>query len=292
MILARESDPSELARSRATGSVERVRWGAYLPVVPSQGRGRDARRRVLARIAAVQAQLAVDHWFSHESAAVIWGCDTVRLSGAVHLTQEGRPARRGRELLVRHHGGVPLDQRGVVHGLPVTSLERTLVDCAAMLPPDRALVIADSGLRLGADPATIDRLLVARAGARGVRRARTTLALADGRAESPGETLVRQVLSTSGIAVPEPQVPVVTHRGTFRLDLGWRTQRLGLEFDGFVKYSGAFGSTAAEVVFAEKQRQDAIEDEGWRVIRVTWDELSRPEALVARVARALAGARR
>jgi hypothetical protein len=288
VVLARRSDPAELARARAVGAVERVRWGAYLPVVPSQGRGRDARRRALARIAAVHAQLSVEHWFSHESAAVLWGCDTVRLSEDVHLLQQGRPARRGRERLVRHHGDLPVSHRGEARGLPVTSPERTLVDCAATLPQDRALVIVDSGLRLGADPATTETLLAARSGTRGIARARAVWALADARAESPGETLTRHVLHQRRLPPPDLQVPVATRRGVFRLDLGWPAQRLGLEFDGLVKYSGAFGRTAPEAVFAEKRRQDAIEDEGWRVVRVTWADLAAPAELADRVARALA----
>lgn len=171
--------------------------------------------------------------------------------------------------------------------LPVTSLARTLVDCASSLPADRALVIADSGLRLGASPEAVAAILADRPGARGVAQARTVLALADGRAQSPGETLTRWALHEHEVPAPELQLEVVTRRGHYFLDLGWREWRLGLEFDGFVKYSGEYGSTAAEVVFAEKQRQDAIEDEGWRLIRITWQDLHHPAALADRLRHAL-----
>ncbi|MCG7287132.1 endonuclease domain-containing protein [Cellulomonas sp. ACRRI] len=113
------------------------------------------------------------------------------------------------------------------------------------------------------------------------------IALADGRAQSPGETLLRWALRSGGLPPPELQVEVVTRRGRFFADLGWPALRVAVEFDGYVKYSGAFGSTAPEAVFAEKQRQDALEEEGWRVLRVTWDDLRAPAPLVARVARAL-----
>jgi len=287
VLLARRGDADALATGHRRGVVERVRWGAYLPAAPTQGPARDTRRRMLARMAAVDAQLTVPHWFSHESAAVLWGCDTVRLPEAVHLLQDGRPARRGRDAVVRHHGGVPAPERATVHGLPVTSLERTVLDCASSLTPDRALVIADSALRRGADAETVGRLLVRRAGRRGVARARSVLALADGRAESPGETLVRLAVHDHGLPAPDLQIPVRTRRGRFRLDLGWTARHLAVEFDGFVKYSGASGSTAPEVVFAEKQRQDALEDEGWRILRVTWDDLRAPVTLATRIARAL-----
>lgn len=287
VVLARRHDAHGLAARHRRGEVERVRWGAYLPSAPTQGPARDARRRMLARVEAVHAQLVVPHWFSHESAAVLWGCDTVRLPEAVHLTQDGRPARRGRDAVIRHHGGVPGPERAEVHGLPVTSPERTVLDCASSLTPDRALVIADSALRRGADADAIDRMLGARAGRRGVARARAVLALADGRAESSGESLVRLAVHDHGLPAPDLQVPVRTRRGRFLLDLGWVVPRVGVEFDGFVKYTGAFGSTAPEAVFAEKQRQDALEDEGWRILRATWDDLRTPVTLATRVARAL-----
>lgn len=292
VVLARRDDRDRIASLHARGDLERVGWGAYLPAVPSQGTGRDARRRALGRIAAVHAQLVVPHWFSHESAAVLWGFDAVRLSETVHLVQPGRPAARGRIEVVRHHGSLTTTERGTAQGLPVTSAERTVVDCACALPTDRALVIAGSALRQGTDADVVARMLGERAGRRGVARARGTLVLADGRAESPGETLVRLLLHDRGVPAPDLQVLIATRRGRFRVDLGWAGRRVALEFDGFVKYSGAHGSTAAEAVFAEKQRQDAIEDEGWRVLRVTWGDLRAPDMLAARVRSALARAPR
>ncbi|WP_217614257.1 hypothetical protein [Cellulomonas sp. GbtcB1] len=87
------------------------------------------------------------------------------------------------------------------------------------------------------------------------------IALADGRAQSPGETLLRWSLHSGGLPPPELQVEVVTRRGRFFLDLGWPVPRVAVE--------------------------DALEEEGWRVLRVTWDDLRAPAPLVARVARAL-----
>lgn len=286
VVLARGMDPGALARARRRGDVERVRWGAYVGARAPSGPGRDARRRVLAAIAAVHGQLTTGHWFSHESAAVLWGCDAVGLSGDVHLTQPGRPTVRTPGL-VRHHGSLPPADRATVHGLPVTSLARTLVDCACALSEDRALVVADSGLRLGAGVDRVRSALAERAGRRGIARAREVLALADGRSQSPGETLLRWHLRRAGVPEPDLQVAVPTRLGLFFLDLGWPGPRVGLEFDGFVKYSGELGSTAAEAVFAEKRRQDAVEDRGWRVLRATWDDLRAPDALATRVRRAL-----
>lgn len=287
VVLAREVDEAALRRARARGGVERVRRGAYVPAEDPRGPGRDERRRLLARTAGVHRQLRTTHWFSHESAAVLLGCDAVRVGGTVDVTQDGRPgvATPG---VVRHHGTLPEVDRTTAHGLPVTGLARTLVDCASTLPEDRGLVIADSALRLGADPDRIREIVSSSTGRRGIVRARRVVALADGRSQSPGETLARLHLHRSGVPAPDLQVQVGTRRGTFFLDLGWPARRVALEFDGLVKYSGELGSTAPEAVFAEKRRQDAIEDEGWRVLRATWSDLAAPVDLATRVRRALA----
>ncbi len=290
-MLVRETAASGV-RLRDQRSLERIRRGAYVARVPPLGPARDRRRLARARICAVHAQLRLEHWFSHESAAVLWGCDVVGLTGLVHVVQETRPHARGGDPVVRHYGRLLDEHRAEVDGFPVTSLARTVVDCAGSLPADRGLVVADSALRRGLDPTELADVVRSRAGTRGVARARLVLDAADGRAESPGETILRWALVAGGLPVPEPQVEVRTRRGLFRLDLGWPSAQVGVEFDGFVKYSGAFGSTAPEVVFAEKQRQDAIEDEGWRVLRVTWGDLRDTDALVRRVRRALTGRRR
>lgn len=287
VLLVRDAPPGG-GRLRTRAGLERVRRGAYVARLPSQGPARDRRALALARIRAVHAQLRVAKWFSHESAALLWGCDTVGLSGLVHVTQATRPRSRGDDPVVRHHTDLPAHERAEVGGLPVTSLARTVVDCACSLPADRALVIADSALRLGLDPGESATVLASRSGGRGVARAREILASADGRAQSPWETLTRLALLSGGVPAPDLQVEVATRRGRFFVDLAWPARRVALEFDGLVKYSGAFGGTAPEVVFAEKQRQDAIEDEGWRVLRATWPDLRDPAGLSARVARALA----
>ena len=63
----------------------------------------------------------------------------------------------------------------------------------------------------------------------------------------------------------------------------WRNQRLVAEVDGY-----AFHSSRSS--FERDRRKDAeLAAQGYRVIRVTWRQLSdEPEALVARLAAALA----
>jgi very-short-patch-repair endonuclease len=67
------------------------------------------------------------------------------------------------------------------------------------------------------------------------------------------------------------------------VDFVWRPQRLVVEVDGY-----AFHSSRS--AFERDRRRDAdLIREGYRVIRLTWRQLTRePEAVVALLARALA----
>lgn len=290
LLLARDLEPEETLAVRRDPSWQRLRRGAYL--ASPEGDGPlpayvERRRVLLARIRAVHADHRSPSWFSHTSAALLWGFDLLTVPDRVHLMQRSRPHSHGDPAVVRHHGELPVVDRAEADGFPVTGMARTAVDCACLLPREDGLVVVDSALRNGADPGRMGELVAARAGGRGVVRAREVLELADGRAESPGETLTRWRLHRAGLPAPGLQIPVVTSAGRFRADLGWPEVRLLLEFDGFVKYAGGGARAAAEAVFAEKRRQDALEEAGWRVLRVTWTDLRSPATLARRVRTAL-----
>lgn len=262
-----------------------------MPVPDEGGIALRRERQVLQLAAAVASTLRTDFVFSHETAALLHGLSHYRLGEQVHVAQSWKPPSRssGRQLR-RHPVDVPAGDRMLVGGRPVTTLERTLVDCARWLPGDRALVIADSALRAGADPVVVDRVLGDARGRAGVRRARRIVALADARAESPGESLVRWHLDEHGFDVPDLAVRVSTPVGDSWVDLGWPGLRVGIEFDGAVKYSGgAYGDPAGRL-FAEKRRHDALVEAGWVLLRVVWADLREPARLIARVHRALVAA--
>jgi len=284
-----ESRRSEIARKAATGALERVRKGVYLAPVAEAGPAQTARAEVLRRVRAVEMRLSTEVWYSHTTAAVLHGCWTWRLSDVVHVTQLRPPnAEQSRERdLRRHWTALPRRDRTTIDGRPVTSIERTLVDCARSLLPEQGLVIADSALRGGADLELVGLIVDEAAGRRGVRRAREVVGLADPRAESPGESRLRWIVHDAGLPAPEVGYGVSTRRGDAWLDLAWPDRKVALEFDGAVKYSGGDYGDPARRVFEEKIRQDALEEAGWHVVRVTWDDLDDPEALAARIRAAL-----
>lgn len=269
--IAREHDRTTLHRALRKGQLERLRHGAYRVV--DDAAGPEYASDEVAQIKALDRQLRADHWFSHLSAANVWGLRRWRPPARIHVVQGYRASGRAAPDVERHFVDLPIVQRARRHGIPVTSLARTVVDCATTLHPLEGLVVADAararGLVLDEAFAVLDGL----GRVRGARRARLVLGLSDGGAESAWESWLRYVGLRAGLPRPETQLAVVTRLGTFRADLGWPTHGVLAEFDGRVKYrDGAFGPgyDADDARFQEKRRADAIEEAtGWAAVRVT-----------------------
>ncbi len=284
--LDRDVGPGVASAKVAGGEWIRVRRGAYIAV---DGLDPDVhirgRQTALARLSAVSLQTAGGIVFSHESAALLWGLPLFRLPVRTHLLVPTAQAGDSAADVARHHlrqGPYDVVAR---RGLPVTGLEQTVVDCARTLGPRGGLVVADAALAAGARRDLLGQILAAAGRGRGVRCAREVLAAADDGAESPGETLARWALLRAGLPAPVTQVPVETHLGVFWVDLGWPALRFAAEYDGVEKYGG--GTTA--VLIAEKRRQDAIEEAGWRVVRLTAGDVRDPVALARRLRPRLPG---
>lgn len=274
----------------------RVRPGAYADRAADEGRGADAergaqlRRLALARVVAVAHQSTAPVTISHTSAALVWGLPLVGDGSQVHVTQPSRPGKTYESSVTRHHG--PLEEPDVVthRGLPVTALERTVVDCLRLLPPKSGLILADAALHLGVDPEACGAMLRTMTGRRGVARARQILCLADPGSESPGESVLRFRLLQLGLPIPSTQVHVPTRIGSTWSDLGWEEWRILCEYDGRVKYETARadrGGAGVEALVREKRRQEAIEDEGWRVTRFSSEDVRTLPGLRGRLRRTL-----
>jgi hypothetical protein len=279
----------EIRRLRRRGEWEVLQRGAYLVSSPPP----DSQLRHVLAVRATLAALRVPAVVSHGSAAALHGLPLWRVPlGQVQVTRQP-PARSASESRLRSHVArlLPRDV-GVIDGIAVTSLARTVVDLARELPFEPALVLADAALRRGG--ATADSLRTALAdcaGTRGSRAARRVVAAADGRSESVGESRSRALIIQAGLPLPDLQVEVRRADGTLvgRSDFGWRRHRVLGEFDGRVKYGRLLrpGQDPGDAVFQEKRREDAIRDEQWGMTRWVWAELDRPVQLTARLERAL-----
>ncbi|BDI21588.1 type IV toxin-antitoxin system AbiEi family antitoxin domain-containing protein [Herbiconiux sp. L3-i23] len=293
-VLARDArnihSPRDLARMVRSGDLVRIARGVYrrraaMPDVI------DDDDRYLALLRATQLVADGPLVLSHLSAARLWGLPVPsRWPESVHAIQPPEAGGRFGSLVVRH--GVPLPTPPVHRdGLWCTDLARTVVDVLRVSPPHVGIVVADAAMRgdadIGRDPLDRDeaeRILRAVTGGRGTRRAANVLAAADGRAESPGESLSRWAIKAAGLPTPELQKVFSDSRGQMIVDFWWPQFNLIGEFDGAIKYQKddlLKGRTASEAVIAEKNREDRLRALGPRVARWDWSTTNTPGALVA-----------
>lgn len=239
----------------------------------------------LLRQHALSRAAAVPPVFCLASAALVHGLHLRRVPARLHtITRPGQGTHNGYAGIVRHQEPLPEADIVTVDGLRVTSGERTLLDCARLLPFIDAVVLADQAHRFGLTRVRLETRLPEWTGRRGVRRARRVLDAMDTRSESVGETLTRLMLAESVLPAPELQWVIVGRTGSYRADFAWPEQRLVLEFDGECKYTHA----AAAVIRNERRREIEIQELGWTVIRVGWHDVVRtPAATVARIETAL-----
>lgn len=194
----------------------------------------------------------------------------------------------GRSLPRQSYGGrilhprkVPLRRTDLVRlpsGLWLTTPLRTLVDCASLLTREALVSAIDNALhRRLVDGGDLEQAAAGRSGLAGTAALRTAVALADGRAESPAETLARLLLLP---VLPglDPQVELFDRaaRLVARFDLGDRDVRLGVESDGKRNHAGP------QMVAKDRRRDRRTEALGWTTERVTWFELRRQQHDVVR----------
>jgi len=278
-----------LRRLVRSGQVVRLRHGVYAVSSPELMSFEEAYGQAVTGSALVFGEgFAV----SHLSAAAVHGLPLpLGPPGPVHLTRlkpchRSRPGRRG---TVIHHADSSETPTVVARGLVVTSVERTVADCLRCLPGTSSVPIADAAVHRGLT--TLDRIrdyLEVQRRWVGMPRARLALALADGRRESWLESFSFVRLGQLGVELPEPQVEVYDDWDLLvgRVDGMWREDATVAEIDGRSKYliSGSGERAVADVLLAEKAREDRLRDLGLEVVRWGLDDLRRhPHQLVARI---------
>lgn len=276
-----------LRRAVGSGQLVRVRSGAYVRSTEWASARPETRHRMAVDAASRQLAAPV---FCHESAAAVWGLPLVGADDGVHVLgpagADGSRAGLGTRAGVTRHAARP-DVRVVDRdGLRVTSPVDTVLAVAASRDLRRSLPVADAAVRAGlVTREDLARGASARDRTRGVRRMRVVAHLADGRAESAGESVSRARIHLDGFVQPDLQVPFV-RRGAVvaRVDFWWAGPRVVGEFDGRKKYrvDGVDDRRALEDrLWDEKRREDRLRDAGLRVVRWTWQDAWRPGPLAA-----------
>lgn len=267
-------------------------------LTPAQLRGPHVRRLFVGVYC--PARQRVDHLLRCHGVALL-GEGKLVLTGRSAATVRGIPLARDDEPVAAIvHGGsrvnrrAGLDVRGVRideqdhapwNGIRIASAARTAFDVMTQGSLPHAVAGLDQLLHTGA--VSVHEVAAFLSGRHddGIVRARTVLALADGRAESPPESELRVVLAQAALCFV-PQV-VITHGGTFvaRVDLGDRQLMLAVEYDGRWH--------AERTAFAQdRARLNRIHGAGWEVVSITAEMLRTPATVIAVVADAVARRRR
>ncbi|GAB3573840.1 hypothetical protein GCM10027406_02910 [Leifsonia lichenia] len=236
--------------------------------------------------------------FSHWSAAAVHGLPSLGPPpSTIHIL--GRPlvADRAWRGIVEHPARAE-DATIVRRGLAATSVAATVADLAAIGSFLGGVVAADHAVAAGAfgertplaTPETIERAAARLPDLRGRERALDVAAFADGRAESPIESVSRVVMSIVGLPPPELQHRVELPSGTVRVDFAWPEHGVLGEADGDVKLTdqrmrGA--RSPMQVLRDQVARERAIERvTGMRVVRWGWGTARRADRLGPLLARA------
>lgn len=215
---------SEAAIGRAIASrrLHRIHRGAYAVGNPRPS----AHGRCLAAVLACGREAAL----SHDSAAWLWGLRS-RCPGRPEVTLPARGHRRSGIHI--HHSTIlePAD-RLIQEGVPVTSVARTLLDCAARARRRTIDGLLERTERLGLlDISAIEEILARSGRHRGKRPLRHSLDLYRDPVFSRAGTERRflQLVLEAGLPRPAINNVVAGHE----VDAYWERERFAVELDGF-----------------------------------------------------------
>lgn len=270
------------------GVWRRVRHGAYRDGASWDEMTPEQRYAVRCRAAVRQARTKVV--LSHASAANEWAAPLWDVDlRFVDLTR--RDERSGRkEAGIRQHVGViePGDVEEL-DGLFVMSATRTALEVTTLLDVEHSLVIVDNLLHRGlTDPERLASRYALMVHWPATLRTDLVLRLADGRAESVGETRLRYLCWTQGLPAPEVNYKIRDADGNVvaRVDLAWPALGVFAEFDGKIKYGRLLkGEESAKDVVTKEQRREELIGEltGMVGVRVVWADLDHPRRTADRI---------
>jgi very-short-patch-repair endonuclease len=205
---------------------------------------------------------------SHRDAAAVHG---LRVSDRA-LTEVTLPYRRKPSPGIQaHHALLPDDEITTARGIPVTTVPRTILDLAALLPRNHVerLIKEAEVLRL-TDRLSLHDLLARyprRHGTRAIRSILATLRIGDGVPKSVLEDAFLEFLDFHRLPRPEVNAWLTLGRHTFQPDCLWRAQKVIVELD-----SHAFHGTPAAFE-KDRARDRVLAVHEWLPIRVTWAQL-------------------
>jgi very-short-patch-repair endonuclease len=208
---------------------------------------------------------------SHRSAAALWG---FRPTNRVRTDVTAPRSRKGPSDLDVHRSRRLADEEVTIHdGIPVTTVARTLVDLADLLPLDalsRALHEAEV-LRL-LDVAAIERSMNGR---RGVPKLRAILTDPGHHTRSELESRFAALCHRERLPLPRLNAFVRIGDQLREVDALWPRHRVIAELDGAAVH------LTRRAFETDRAKDLTLAAEGYLVVRITWRQLTRESHLIA-----------
>lgn len=220
---------------------------------------------------------------SHRDAAALHGLRPCNRSSIEVTTRRRRRADRpGVEV---HHSAV-LDDTDIttVEGIPVTSVERTLVDLADVVAKDQlAKALREAEYLRVVDVHELRAAMWRTRTRKGPGHAKLTAVLEEHRLK--GTQLTRSILEARFLTlcdrhgIPRPRTNF--HIGPHEVDACWPDRRLAVELDGWQRHKD-------RVAFQrDRTKGNDLQRAGWRLLRFTHDDVVRRPADTAAALNAL-----
>jgi len=151
-------------------------------------------------------------------------------------------------------------------GIPITTVPRTLVDLAAVLPePALARAVHEAGVRHRVTPNSVEAVLGRRHNWPGARKLRRVLWGDVPVSLSKLESAFIAGVRDSGLPLPETNVPAGGHR----VDCRWPDQRLTVELDSYRYHHTRYAWEQ------DRQREREARARGDEFRRYTWEDVTK-----------------
>lgn len=272
--------PRAIQRRAANGIVERIHPGVFR-VAAAPGSWRQS---VLAAVLAAGPGAVA----SHRSAAALHGIKGARGSVVEVMAERYRGCRLRGAILHRPLSFAAHDHEDV-DSIPVTSVRRTLIDCAAVVHPYRLEEMTDDAVRRGMTSyEAIDaRLrLLAKRGRTGIVAMRDLLEarLGERATGSVFESLAVAAIRAAQLPEPTLQHQLVVGGIVSYLDLAWPERMVALECDGWETHA------SPQALRSDLERQNRLTVAGWTLLRVAWPTMVETPGVVIAELRSVLGA--
>src|SRR4051794_4415022 len=211
---------------------------------------------------------------SHQPAAGLWEIRR-SASAALHVTVP-RPRKGPRGVHVHHVRSLHPEDVAELDGIPVTSLARTLLDCAEVLPQWQVIrMIEEAERRQGFDLRAVERLMARSHGRHGLKPLTAALVEINGEPARVNSDWERDLLDfCDAYDIPRPELNVIVEG--YEVDALWRRAKLIVELDSWSHHRGR---TAFE---NDRVKLATLQLAGYLVLPITWRRLEREPEEVAR----------